>query len=256
MNDNNKNLNDTEIKSSCDEQSQLDLKNDQKKNFSFSSVKLFSKTKSDSGNNSESKTKSIKEKSKGYDFTSVIITASAVIIAIIIVFAIFPAYDIDLLHNVAGSVSAKEILYVDESSHGSNSDIVYEEETTTTNEDAIKLVTDKVKINKVDTTLVYDEVISTSGKKASLCLTNPESNEYLESVRIYSATDNTKIYYQSDIIKPGTGLLKITLLNSIDEATPVIIEFSFYDEELNVVDTKMVAATLTPEDELTTKKSK
>ena len=208
------------------------------------------------------KTKKGKKEDK-YDFTSLMITAATVVIVCVIIFGIFPSSNVDLFNNVVvKQVSAADDDPIAPSSQYSitnDTDTIdaeaetRETESSETETETIKIepTTEEIELNEKTSKLVYNDIITANSTRAVCGISNPVSNEYLESVRIYSATDNTVVYYQSTILTPGTELSEITLTQPVGKkAVPVILEFTFYDENLTVQGTQMVGAILTPKDQL------
>lgn len=90
---------------------------------------------------------------------------------------------------------------------------------------------------------IYNENVAVTGKVALIHLMNPVYSTYSETVKIYSATDNTEVYYQSEYLAPGTVLEAINLNRNLS-TTPMqmVMEFTFYDASGKTIGKSLEAA--------------
>lgn len=91
----------------------------------------------------------------------------------------------------------------------------------------------------------YNEEIAVKGTRAFAQISNPVYSSYNEYVKIYSARDNSTVYYYSELLKPGTVLEAIKLAKiPSDQREQVVLEFEFYNNKGEFVGRKLEGATM------------
>jgi len=92
------------------------------------------------------------------------------------------------------------------------------------------------KQGKIDRQKVYIELnseIEVEDKKAAIRLTNPIYSEYTMSIQICARDDDSKVFYQSEKLSPGTVLECAMFKEEIEADCDAVVRYIVYDTDGN-----------------------